>query len=74
MASITTAAVIIFLVISSIGNQLARGEDCVCTKQLEQQCGKDGKTYSNKCLLECAKVELHHEGKCEVEKVEKQVV
>jgi hypothetical protein len=32
------------------------------------QCGKDGKTYGNPCMLKCAKVALDYAGECKKRK------
>jgi hypothetical protein len=37
----------------------------VCTQLWDPVCGKDGKTYSNKCFARIAGVEIDHRGICE---------
>jgi imidazolonepropionase-like amidohydrolase len=46
----------------------------VCTMDYTPVCGVDEKTYSNMCMLEGAKVEFAHEGECEIEDVEKEMM
>nr|CEL68170.1 TPA: Kazal-type serine protease inhibitor domain-containing protein [Neospora caninum Liverpool] len=36
-------------------------------KQVELNCGVNGKTYANNCLRECDNVAIQHEGPCETE-------
>lgn len=46
----------------------ASTEQIVCTQQYDPVCGKDGKTYSNECMVRAAKVEVAYQGACEEEK------
>ncbi|CAK1555563.1 unnamed protein product [Leptosia nina] len=50
---------------------------CLCTDELNPMCGTNGLTYSNPCMLNCAKkqsisksLDLLHEGECETKPVE----
>ncbi len=38
--------------------------NCVCINVWQPVCGKDGKTYSNSCVADCAKVEVVSKGAC----------
>lgn len=39
---------------------------CFCVfKSTKYVCGVDGKTYKNKCELECARMKLDYNGKCD---------
>lgn len=38
---------------------------CLCPQIFEPQCGVDGKTYGNKCEVECQKIAIKHDGPCD---------
>jgi hypothetical protein len=38
--------------------------ECICPTMYNPVCGVDGKTYSNRCRLECNNVSILHEGIC----------
>ncbi|XP_055307408.1 serine protease inhibitor dipetalogastin-like [Sitodiplosis mosellana] len=43
--------------------------DCICNFMYQPICGSDGQTYSNECILNCAKrrntnLEVKHQGQC----------
>jgi coxsackievirus/adenovirus receptor len=40
------------------------GADCKCDRSFRQVCGRDGKTYNNVCLMQCAGVEFKAAGAC----------
>ncbi|XP_052809526.1 serine protease inhibitor dipetalogastin-like [Mya arenaria] len=42
----------------------AESPGCVCNYNWDPVCGADGKTYGNKCALDCAKVALLSTGEC----------
>lgn len=42
---------------------------CTCTRNMKPVCGKDGKTYSNTCLMKCSGQELKYEGPCDGDQV-----
>ena len=39
-------------------------DNCICTKQWQPVCGKNGKTYGNACEAQCAKMPIVKQGKC----------
>ncbi|XP_022225974.2 leech-derived tryptase inhibitor C-like [Drosophila obscura] len=43
---------------------VAQKKGCFCPANWEPVCGSDGRTYSNKCSLECRSLILIKEGKC----------
>lgn len=42
----------------------AAAADCKCDRSFRQVCGRDGKTYNNMCLMQCAGVEFKAAGAC----------
>ncbi|KAL9703438.1 hypothetical protein quinque_006956 [Culex quinquefasciatus] len=51
------------------GQVQSRPNTCKCYRFLDVQCGTDGRSYLNKCVLACAKpytgATLEHPGYCE---------
>ena len=44
-------------------------EQIACTLQYDPQCGVDGETYGNSCMLDAADVKLDYSGECVVESI-----
>ncbi|CAG7724861.1 unnamed protein product [Allacma fusca] len=45
-------------------------QDCICTSEFNPQCGTNGKTYSNPCVVQCDQecdrsIKIDHEGPCQ---------
>ncbi len=47
-----------------LGECEGREGPMICTMEVDPQCGVDGRTYRNKCLIRGSGVQILHSGEC----------